>query len=235
MGAALPGLLWALCLATGAASPAAGAPSELDRLPGEAVAEVAIGAVLDACPHPDQWHAEVSTPPRDRSIAEGLRGMSPTALPLTGPLASGTHLVQVRLGDAPLTAVAVKLSPWGLMPRAKGRVDRGTILTADQLDWQPGSPPRGAPWPYPSPEGQLTRRDLRVGELITPEHVTRPPIISAGDSVRLETRSGGVRATLQARAVQAAAVGELVRLRHPTQHRLLRARALGPGRARLEP
>jgi len=61
------------------------------------------------------------------------------------------------------------------------------------------------------------------------------PVIRPGDPVQVEEHSAVVDTTLQAVALGAAAPGGKLRLRLRIGGRVLTARALGPGRAALEP
>ena len=59
--------------------------------------------------------------------------------------------------------------------------------------------------------------------------------ILAGDTVEVEAHNGGAFLKLECQAETGGAVGEIVALRNPVSRQLLRARALGPGKATVDP
>ncbi len=77
--------------------------------------------------------------------------------------------------------------------------------------------------------GWDVRRTLRAGEVVTPPAVTAPPIVLAGQPVKLQWESGGVRVSVVGIALNNARAGETVRARLEERPARLTATATAPG------
>ncbi len=92
-------------------------------------------------------------------------------------------------------------------------VRRGEVLSADDLEVRPaaGGGRRGLADPR-LVLGKRLRRTLRAGAVLTERDVETVPVVERGDLVRLVARVGAVTATTLGRAVEAAGIGERVRV-----------------------
>jgi flagella basal body P-ring formation protein FlgA len=83
--------------------------------------------------------------------------------------------------------------------------------------------------------GRWPRRPIPAGAAVRTDQLTDPKVILAGDTVEVEAHNGGAFLKLECQAETGGAVGEIVALRNPVSRQLLRARALGPGKATVDP
>jgi hypothetical protein len=92
---------------------------------------------------------------------------------------------------------------------------------------------------HPGGPGQLVSVKSGAGRAHPPRGVERVaqerPVIRMGDAVQVEEHSAVVDASLQAVALSSAVPGGTLRVRLRIGGRMLKTRALGPGRAVLEP
>ena len=92
-------------------------------------------------------------------------------------------------------------------------VRRGQVLTADDVEVRPA--PAGGRSGLADPRavlGKRVRRTLRAGAVLTERDVETVPVVERGDLVRLVARVGAITATTLGRAVEAAGIGERVRV-----------------------
>jgi flagellar basal body P-ring formation protein FlgA len=119
------------------------------------------------------------------------------------PGSTGPFAVRVRAGARDSALVAART------------VETGRTLTTEDLRevprmrWGPPSDPVtpriGVGW--------VTRQPLMAGAEVTSGSVTPPPLVRAGDPVRLEWQRGAVLITLDGTALQAGAAGQSIRVR----------------------
>jgi len=83
------------------------------------------------------------------------------------------------------------------------------------------------------PSGMVLRRSLPKGTLVLNQHLKTAPLIFPGDSVELVSRSGQAVIRTQGQARNKARLGEPVVLTALETKRLIRAIAVGPGRAEI--
>lgn len=77
--------------------------------------------------------------------------------------------------------------------------------------------------------GQLARRMLVPGTVITARDLVAPPVVRRGDAVALVARSGGIEVRVEGRALGNAAIGERVNVENVATRRIVQARARAPG------
>jgi flagellar basal body P-ring formation protein FlgA len=78
--------------------------------------------------------------------------------------------------------------------------------------------------------GQAARRELRAGQFLHAVDLMKPELVSRGDTVTLVFESPGVRLTMQAKAIEAGTLGDLVQVLNPQSKRIVQATVDGPGR-----
>ncbi|MAE69610.1 MAG: flagella basal body P-ring formation protein FlgA [Gemmatimonadetes bacterium] len=85
------------------------------------------------------------------------------------------------------------------------------------------------------PIGMRARRAISSGSPLRSTDLEPVPLILAGDRVAATLERGRLRLVVSGRALEDAVAGESFRLHDPLMRRALRARALAPGQAVLEP
>ncbi|MGB7762442.1 MAG: flagellar basal body P-ring formation chaperone FlgA [Bryobacteraceae bacterium] len=97
--------------------------------------------------------------------------------------------------------------------------------------------PTGEPYARSPAEviGLWPRRPIPAGAAVRTDLLTEPKVVAAGDTVAVEVHNGGAFLKLEGQAESAGAVGEMVTVRNPSSHQLIRARVTGPGKATLDP
>ncbi len=108
-------------------------------------------------------------------------------------------------------------------------VRAGEALTSKHFEqariaWQPGPDTKGLD---PSQlTGAVAARNLQVGQVLTGRDVHRPVLVEQGRMVLLSVRKGSVSARVTAIALEAGAVGDIVRVRTLGSERELEGRVL---------
>lgn len=152
----------------------------------------------------------------------------------TGELRPG--IVPVRLRDVngrTLATIPVRVARFDSVLCAATALAKGSALGPDDVIL--ARQERDARQLKALPNSMRTKRPLRRGETIRSTDIEPLPTIRAGETVHATLERGGLRLSLSARALEDAAAGELLRVHAPRLRRAVRARALGPGVARLEP
>ncbi len=129
---------------------------------------------------------------------------------------------RVRAGIATRGPVAARPLPVGT------RLTDEDVKSEERIEWGPPTP--DGPWPA---AGWLVRRALAAGEPVGPPAVVAPPVVAAGDPVRLTWRQGSVAVSLDGVALHAAGLGQPLRVRIEGRPSRLEATVTGPGAARL--
>jgi len=83
--------------------------------------------------------------------------------------------------------------------------------------------------------GRWPRRLIPAGAALRTDQLTEPKVVTLGDTVEVEVRHGGAFLKMEGQAERAGAVGEIVTVRNPSSHQLIRVRVLGPGKAAVDP
>lgn len=86
-----------------------------------------------------------------------------------------------------------------------------------------------------SPFGSRLRRQLRRGELLNQAWLRPAPMLQRGQHLRLYWRRGGIEIHSEAEALDDAMQGQSLRLRRVGGRKILRAKAVAPGIAELQP
>ncbi|WP_436804153.1 flagellar basal body P-ring formation chaperone FlgA [Sphingomonas sp. DT-51] len=108
----------------------------------------------------------------------------------------------------------------------------GTVIGADDLRaWTPGDPPpmRGALSPS-NIIGRAAVRRLAAGAVVREGDLRAPQVIQRGEPVTIVLRSGTLTISTQGQALNAAGLGEPVRVMSDSTRRTLSGRAEAPGR-----
>jgi len=113
-------------------------------------------------------------------------------------------------------------------------LEAGAVVTPDDfaLDWREvalPSPP--APAEPSSLAGYKVRRPLQAGQTVEPANLTPPQAARPGETVTLVCESGAARIALEAQALTAGRLGDVILVKSLLNGKRLRARLEAPGRA----
>ncbi|MET0294475.1 MAG: flagellar basal body P-ring formation chaperone FlgA, partial [Phenylobacterium sp.] len=112
----------------------------------------------------------------------------------------------------------------------------GEIVGPADLVWAKVA---GAPGDAPSDAqaviGMAARRPLRAGAAVSGRDIGAPQIIKAGEMIAVTYVDGPISLTLQAKALGAAAAGELLKVQNLDSKKVLQAVAAAPGEAVVGP
>lgn len=112
---------------------------------------------------------------------------------------------------------------------ASGAVLGPEDLTVEQRN-VPLPPPPAQPEPW-TLAGYRTRRPLAAGQAVELAQLVPPPAARAGQTVTLICQSGTARIAVEAEALTAGRLGDVILVKSPLNGKRLRARLEGPGRA----
>lgn len=142
------------------------------------------------------------------------------------PEGSRACAMQVRAGIVEATAVAARALPRGAV------LAPGDLREERVVRW--GAPTASATRATePARSGWRTRRAVASGEALAWPAATPPPMVQAGQPLKLEWIRDGVRVELDGIALHDAREGETVRARVPERPARLIARVVAPGVAEL--
>ncbi len=144
---------------------------------------------------------------------------------LFSPKGQPAAAARVRAGVADSVAVASR--PLGI----------GARLASEDLSFRPEIH-WGAPDVRPERRaalGWVVRRALAVGEALESPLVAPPTMVEAGRPIRVLWSGGAVTVAIDGVALNAAALGQPVRVRTVSRTGMLRGTVTGPGEARMDP
>jgi flagella basal body P-ring formation protein FlgA len=133
--------------------------------------------------------------------------------------------LRLRVGIAGRRLVAARTLRPGV------RLVAGDIREESRVEWGPpasDAEAEGEPGP-----GWLVRRTIAAGEPLDPIRVAPPPVIEAGQPVRVLWRQGSVSVALEGTAMNEAAIGGTIRVRFPDRSRTITGTVTAPGEARM--
>lgn len=110
-------------------------------------------------------------------------------------------------------------------------IERGTVLTAADVEWKEGVLDGQLLQPLPSIDdvlGAQARRSIAQGEVLIGTALARPAAVRAGEEVTLTIRSGALEVRGAARAVSSGSVGDVIRVTTPGSREIRRARVTAP-------
>ena len=110
----------------------------------------------------------------------------------------------------------------------------GEIVQPEDVAWtkvQSHLAPQGAPNDAAAVIGQAAKRALRSGAPVAARDLSSPQVIKRDELIVVTYSQGGVSLSLQAKALQGAAVGESLSVLNPQSKKTIVAIATGPGQA----
>ncbi len=112
----------------------------------------------------------------------------------------------------------------------------GDIVQPGDLIWgKAAGAPQDAPRNAEAVIGMAARHPLREGDAVALRDVSAPLAIKAGDMISVVYEDGGIRLTLQAKAMANAAVGDSLTVQNIASKKMIAAVATGPDEAAVGP
>ena len=112
----------------------------------------------------------------------------------------------------------------------------GDIVQPGDLIWgKAAAAPQDAPRNAEAVIGMAARRPLREGDAVALRDVSAPVVVKAGDMISVVYEDGGIRLTLQAKALASAAVGDSLTVQNIASKKMIEAVATGPDEAAVGP
>ncbi len=153
--------------------------------------------------------------------------------------ARGLRRIIVRGGAAasPASAVSATTPKAGVEVLTWARsMNAGEVVQAQDLVWAKlAGAPVDAPQDSDALVGMEIRRPMRAGAAAALRDVSAPVVIKQGDTIAVTYAAGGVSLTLQAKAMGAAAVGQVFAVQNTASKKIIQAVAQGPGVAAVGP
>lgn len=152
---------------------------------------------------------------------------------LEWPNANGFRRLVVK-GDASGAAAAAPSGRTVEVLTYTRSLAAGEIVQPEDVAWtkvQSHLAPQGAPNDASVVIGQAAKRALRSGAPVAARDVSSPQVIKRDELIVVTYSQGGVSLSLQAKALQGAAVGESLSVLNPQSKKTIVAIATGPGQA----
>lgn len=235
LGAAL------LLLISGTAQ--AGTPVELRPDPTDADGQITLGDLFDGAGAASA--ALVAPGPKPGASVVLDAGKVQSAARQAGldwANAAGVRRLVVRSGapaSASLSVAAVK--PGAVAAEAlvyTRSLAAGEVLTAEDVAYGPVQAhqrPADAPSDPDLVIGKAAKKALRAGSAVSARDLASPRVIARDDVIQVTYDMGGVKLTLQGKALGAASVGEAVSVRNLQSNKIIQAVATGPAAAAVGP
>ncbi|ALL13936.1 flagellar basal body P-ring formation chaperone FlgA [Caulobacter henricii] len=152
--------------------------------------------------------------------------------------AQGLRRIIVRQGvESPATAPGVVRARANVEVLAYARsLAAGEIVQPQDLIWiKAAASPAEAPQDADALIGMTAKRALREGAAASLRDVAAAQVIKTGDIITVTYENGGISLALQAKAMTAAAAGEVVSVQNTQSKKIIQAVATGPGSALVGP
>ena len=140
------------------------------------------------------------------------------------PVDRPARAIRLRAGVTVRQQVAVRVLKPGM------HLDEGDYREEPHVAWGPPSP---EDQPLPTP-GWIVRRMIGPGDVLDRFRVAPPPVITAGQPVRILWNQGNVSVALEGTALNDAAMGATVRVRTGQRVGMMTGTVIAPGEARIQ-
>lgn len=132
--------------------------------------------------------------------------------------------------------VRARLQAWQLVAVADTELDRGDIISSNDLQWvkKDLSTLRGYLTESELLVGKQLKRRVRRGDLLTPAMVAIPPVVKRGDTVLISLVSKAMSLTAKGTAASDGIPGDRIQVRNLDSQRNVLCRVTGPGRVSVE-
>ncbi len=156
------------------------------------------------------------------------------------PLGLFTVLMTVTSADNTKQNVQVRMrvSKFAQVLVAKDRINKGETLTTAQMETVRVDVTNLREQALTMPEqviGQIAKRNIQVGSILTTGCVATPPAVASGRPVTILYEHAGCRITVPGIALQNAATGEYAKVRNTTSGTVLFARVIGENNVAVMP
>jgi flagella basal body P-ring formation protein FlgA len=132
--------------------------------------------------------------------------------------------------SAPTPAGGVEVLTWARS------MNTGDVVQPQDLVWAKlAGAPADTPRDSDAVVGMEVRRPVRAGAAAGLRDVSAPMVIKQGDMIAVTWSEGGVNVTLQAKAMGAAAAGQMFSAQNLSSKKIVQAVAQGPGQAAIGP
>jgi flagella basal body P-ring formation protein FlgA len=112
----------------------------------------------------------------------------------------------------------------------------GDVVQPGDLVWSKAAgAPTDAPRNADAVIGMAARRPLREGDAVALRDISAPVVIKSGDVISVVYEDGGIRLTLQAKAMANASVGDSLNVQNTASKKVIEAVATGPDEAAVGP
>lgn len=78
--------------------------------------------------------------------------------------------------------------------------------------------------------GMIAKRTIRQGSIIKPSHLKPPMVVSRGDEVMIQAKSGPIAIQMKGEALSAGVIGEQISVKNLSSNRVIRAQVVEKGR-----
>lgn len=147
--------------------------------------------------------------------------------------AQGFRRIIARAGAT--RAAAVSRRGGGVLAYARN-IGAGEVIQASDLIWSKEAVASSdAPRDSDQVIGMAAKRPLREGSAVAQRDVAAAQVIKQNDIIRIAYEADGVSLSLQAKATQPAAVGDVFSAVNPTSKKVIQAVCTGPGEAVVGP
>lgn len=147
---------------------------------------------------------------------------------------AGFRRIIAKAGTARAGSTAARHSA-GVLAYARN-IGAGEIVQASDLVWSKEAVAASdAPRDADAVIGMQARKPLREGAAVGQRDLAAAMVVKRDDIVRIAYEADGVSLSLQARATQAAAVGDVFTALNPTSKKVIQAVCTGPGEAVVGP
>jgi flagella basal body P-ring formation protein FlgA len=149
--------------------------------------------------------------------------------------AQGLRRLIVHAGAVAPTAATAPRGGVDVLVWARN-INPGEVVQAQDLTWgKLAGAPADAPQDSDAVVGMEARRPLRAGAAAGLHDVSSPIVIKRDDTVLVTYADGGVRLTLQAKAMGAASVGQTLQVQNISSKKNIQVVATGPDAAAVGP
>lgn len=156
------------------------------------------------------------------------------------PLGLFTVLMTVTAPDSTRQTVQVRMrvSKFANVLVASDRINKGELLAASQTEVVRMDVTNMREQALTLPEqviGQIAKRNIQVGSIMTTGCVATPPAVASGRPVTILYEHAGCRITVPGIALQNAATGEYAKVRNTTSGAVFLARVIGENNVAVAP
>jgi flagella basal body P-ring formation protein FlgA len=160
---------------------------------------------------------------------DGLEAFLPAGSTLTGNTTIGVRCLGPTTWSVYLSA---RVTAFAEVVVARRYLPRGTVLTGDTVELASkdvGTLNMGYFSAVSDLSGQVLKRALRPGVVVTPGLIAPVMAVRRGERVEIRARAGGLEVTSMGKALADGAVGDWIEVRNMSSKKVIEGRVEGPG------